>query len=56
MTVAEPSFEHRGERPCVVIPIEATLAEWGQVNTLIGELFEWLDRRDEGLAGAPVYR
>lgn len=56
MTGAEPSLEHRSERLCVTIPIEATLAEWGRVNALVGELLEWLERRDEALAGAPFYR
>lgn len=56
MTEAAPSLEHRGERPYVGIPIEATLAEWREVNALVGEVFRWLDRRDEGLAGAPFYR
>ncbi|MEY7852213.1 GyrI-like domain-containing protein [Natrarchaeobius sp. A-rgal3] len=56
MTGADPFLEHRGERPCVEIPIEATLAEWGEVNALVGELLEWLGRREVPLAGAPFYR
>ncbi|MDJ1434698.1 GyrI-like domain-containing protein [Halostagnicola sp. A-GB9-2] len=56
MTATTPSLEHRSDRPCVEIPIEATLAEWGQVNALVGELLEWLERHEEPLVGAPFYR
>lgn len=56
MMATTPFLEHRSARPCVEIPIEATLGEWGQANDLVGVLLEWLDRHDESLVGAPFYR
>ena len=52
----EPRIEARAERSYIAIPIEATLKEWGKVNALIKELFEWLNKKGHQPNGAPFFR
>lgn len=52
----EPRIETRPAQPYVAIPIQATLAEWGQVNALLGEVLGWLGQRNIPIGGPPVYR
>ena len=54
--LVEPNIEARAERFYVAIPIEATLKEWGKVNALIEELFEWLNKKSLQPNGAPFFR
>lgn len=56
MTTTDPHIEHRREQPYIGIPKEATLAEWEEVNALVGELLEWIGRSGEMPAGAPFYQ
>jgi effector-binding domain-containing protein len=52
----EPRIEARAERSYIAIPIEVTLKEWGKVNALFAELFEWLNQKGLQPNGAPFFR
>ncbi|GLW90982.1 GyrI-like domain-containing protein [Actinokineospora globicatena] len=51
-----PTIETRPEQPYVSIRTQATLAEWGRVNALIGPVYGWLTERDITPAGPLFYR
>jgi effector-binding domain-containing protein len=52
----EPRIEARAERSYIAIPIEVTLEEWGNVNALFAELFEWVNQKGLQPNGAPFFR
>ncbi|RLK62122.1 GyrI-like domain-containing protein [Actinokineospora cianjurensis] len=52
----QPTIETRAEQPYVSIRTQATLAEWGRVNALIGQVYGWITERDLAPAGALFYR
>jgi effector-binding domain-containing protein len=52
----EPRIEARAERSYIAIPIEVTLKEWGKVNALFAELFEWMNQKGLQPNGAPFFR
>ncbi|MDQ0428924.1 effector-binding domain-containing protein [Planomicrobium stackebrandtii] len=54
--ISEPFVEERAEQPYVGIPILAGLAEWDKVNSLVGELFDWLKGKGIKPAGTPFFR
>ncbi|PPK67456.1 GyrI-like domain-containing protein [Actinokineospora auranticolor] len=54
--ILEPALETRPEQPYVSIAIEAPLSEWGKVNALVPEVFDWLARRGVPPVGALFYR
>jgi effector-binding domain-containing protein len=56
MMMDEPQVEVRAAQKYIAIPIEANLNEWKKVNTLIKEVFEWLDQKSLQPNGAPFFR
>ena len=54
--ISEPYVEERTEQPYVGIPIQAGLSEWNKVNSLVGELFDWLKAKGIKPAGPPFFR
>ncbi|HWM07205.1 MAG TPA: GyrI-like domain-containing protein [Actinophytocola sp.] len=54
--MSEPTVVQRPEQPYAAIAIRATLREWGEVNALVPEVFEWLARQGTQPAGALFYR
>ncbi|MBM7775856.1 effector-binding domain-containing protein [Actinokineospora baliensis] len=52
----QPAIETRPEQPYVSLRTQASLAEWGRVNALIGEVYGWITERDIAPAGALFYR
>ncbi|WP_046470868.1 GyrI-like domain-containing protein [Allosalinactinospora lopnorensis] len=54
--ISEPKKDVHAERPYVAIPIRVTFREWGQANALVGEVFEWLERKGIQPAGPPFFR
>lgn len=54
--IGEPYVEERMEQAYVGIPIVAGLSEWGLVNSMIGELFDWLKAKGIKPAGIPFFR
>ena len=55
-TPTEPALEQRAAQPVVLIPITVTMAQWGQANALVPELFAWLGQRGLTPAGPLFYR
>ncbi|GAA2985190.1 GyrI-like domain-containing protein [Actinokineospora diospyrosa] len=52
----QPTIETRAAQPYVSIRTQASLAEWGKVNALIGEVYGWVAQRGVEPAGALFYR
>lgn len=52
----EPVIEHRPARAYAGITESATLAEWGRVNALVGEIASWLAEQGVSPSGPPMYR
>lgn len=50
------SIETRTAQPYVAIPVQVTLADWGQANALVPEVFAWLGQRGIPPAGSLFYR
>ncbi len=54
--IGEPIVEKRLEQPYVGIPIIAGVSDWAHINSLIGELFDWLKTKEIKPAGRPFFR
>lgn len=50
------TVETRAAQPYVAIPVQVKLADWGQANALVPEVFGWLAARGVPPAGALFYR
>lgn len=51
-----PRLEYRPGRPCVSIPVQATLQEWNRTIEQIPQLFQWLGQNGVTPDGALFYR
>jgi len=56
MSQNTPEIQEHTEQHCVVIPIRATMSEWGKVNALVQQVYGWLAQNNIPPAEAVFYR